>query len=298
MVKMSIAMRSVNQRHAAMLSNDQKQLLINVLLEKKNVGGKKRDSFIRGGSETAGIYTADLGNKTKYISNDMLSFINNNMSAVQIEGDEYIICNGIRYGIDQIPPVDVSNTKEVKAGDNYIDFGKNQYFKYISNDGKEHYLYTKNGSIGSIFSESLRGAPFDRSLERYARFWNYLSMAKGEEISFLTLEFPLKEVQGYLDQANIQPGFFTIKMGIRETTRFYSTSKNGVLVYSKERYDEHYESLTSGGNLLCKYEPGSVFRIKGKEYVLKEDHNLDIPYGEDIYDLEYPRNYWYGVKMD
>lgn len=72
MVKMSIAMRSVNQRHAAMLSNDQKQLLINVLLEKKNVGGKKRDSFIRGRNETAGIYTADLGNKTKYISNPEL----------------------------------------------------------------------------------------------------------------------------------------------------------------------------------------------------------------------------------
>ncbi len=117
-------MRIVNQRHAAMLSNDQKQLLLNVLLEKKNVGGKKRDAFIRGGSETAGIYTADLGNKTKYISNDMLSFINNNMSAVQIEGDEYIISNGVMYGIDQIQAMEVADTKDMTPEKQSVDLGK------------------------------------------------------------------------------------------------------------------------------------------------------------------------------
>lgn len=291
-------MRIVNQKSVDMLHNDRKQLLIKILFDKKNEGRKKCDAFIRGGNEAAGTYTADLGSKTKYISNDMLSLINNDISSVQIEGNEYVICNGIRFGIDQIPPVDVSKTREVKAEDNYIDFGKNQYFKYISDDGQGHYLYTDNSSIGSIFSESLRGAPYDRALERYARFWNYLSMAKSGEISFLTLEYPVEEVQMYLKQADIQPGFFTIKMGARETTRFYSTSEHGVLVYSKERYDEHYESLTSGGNLLYRYEPGSVFRIKGKEYVLNEDHNLNIPYGEDIYDLEYPSNYRYGVKVE
>ena len=36
------------------------------------------------------------------------------------------------------------------------------------------------------------------------------------------------------------------------------------------------------------YEPGSVFKIGGKEYVLNEDRKLDIPYGADIYDIEYP----------
>ena len=28
-----------------------------------------------------------------------------------------------------------------------------------------------------------------------------------------------------------------------------------------------------------------------------ESHTLDIPYGEDIYNMENPENYRYGVKM-
>lgn len=74
--------------------------------------------------------------------------------------------------------------------------------------------------------------------------------------------------------------------------------EEGVLIYSKERYDEHYESLTENGRLLCRYEPGRVFKIMGKEYVLSENHTLDIPYGEDIYALEDPENYRFGEKID
>jgi hypothetical protein len=40
-----------------------------------------------------------------------------------------------------------------------------------------------------------------------------------------------------------------------------------------------------------------VFKIKGKEYVLSEKHTLNIPYGEDIYDLD-SENYRLGEKID
>ena len=46
------------------------------------------------------------------------------------------------------------------------------------------------------------------------------------------------------------------------------------------------------------YEPGSVFKLNGKEYVLSEDHTLDIPYGEDLLCLESTSNYRYGEKID
>ncbi len=39
---------------------------------------------------------------------------------------------------------------------------------------------------------------------------------------------------------------------------------------------------------LKNYETGSVFKIDGKEYVLSADKKLDIPYGADIFDMEYP----------
>jgi hypothetical protein len=36
------------------------------------------------------------------------------------------------------------------------------------------------------------------------------------------------------------------------------------------------------------YAVGSVFEIGGKDYILDENKKLDIPYGADIYDIEYP----------
>lgn len=56
--------------------------------------------------------------------------------------------------------------------------------------------------------------------------------------------------------------------------------------------------MTSGGILLDEYEAGDIFKIGDKEYILSENHTLDIPYGEDIYNLEYPSNYKFGKKVE
>ena len=39
-------------------------------------------------------------------------------------------------------------------------------------------------------------------------------------------------------------------------------------IQSKARYDSKYEHITSTGYQLMNYEPGSVFKLNGKEYVL------------------------------
>lgn len=36
------------------------------------------------------------------------------------------------------------------------------------------------------------------------------------------------------------------------------------------------------------YEPGAVFQVGGKEYVLSEDKKLNLPYGADVYDVKWP----------
>lgn len=36
------------------------------------------------------------------------------------------------------------------------------------------------------------------------------------------------------------------------------------------------------------YEPGDVFLVGGKKYVLSEDKKLDLTYGADIYDMKWP----------
>ena len=87
-------------------------------------------------------------------------------------------------------------------------------------------------------------------------------------------------------------------MGNREATQYYTKSENTSAIQSKARYDSKYEHITSTGYQLMNYEPGSMFKLNGKEYVLSENHTLDIPYGEDLWCLEYPSNYRFCEKID
>lgn len=77
-------------------------------------------------------------------------------------------------------------------------------------------------------------------------------------------------------------------MGDKEATQFYTTSKTSVGTHFKQRYDDRYAAMTTGPYFFLDYEPGNVFKINGKEYVLSESHTFDIPNGEDIYNIEYP----------
>lgn len=262
-----------------------KKKALNALLG-NNALQNRRDVFVRSSKESICYNTYSADGKAKYISDDLLTKINDWDFMIQSEGNVHFLPNGTTFTSDQIPSIDTSGLQEIKAVDNCMDFGKNHYFKYVSGDGQEHSLYTGNQSIGSILSEQLKGAPYDGTLERYARFWNYVSTA--DDTVYMGLTFSRGETEGYLVEAGIQPGFFTVKMGETEVKRFYTTNKYAGSIQTQERYDFRYQSITATGLLLHKYDPGSVFRIHGKEYVLSENHTLDILYGEDIYDLEYP----------
>lgn len=244
-----------------------------------------RDTFIR---SSDGIYfsTYSVDRKPECISNDLLNRINNWEFILRSEGNVHFLPDGTTFTSDQIPSIDASGLQEIKAVNNCIDFGKNKYFKYVSEDGREHVLYTGNKSVGSLCSEMLKGAPYDGILERYARFWNYVGTAR--ETVYMPLVFSREEMKGYLAEAGIQPGFFTVKMGETEVRRFYTANKYAGLIQTQERYDFHYQTVTEDGDIFRDYDPGSVFRINGKEYVLRENHTLDVPYGEDIYNIEYP----------
>lgn len=57
----------------------------------------------------------------------------------------------------------------------------------------------------------------------------------------------------------------------------------------KERYDNTYHFFMEYSETAFRgYEPGDVFLVGGKEYVLSEDKKLELPYGADIYDMKWP----------
>ena len=276
---------------------NQHQMVFNTLLgqEQKKSSVRQMDMFIRssGTVNDAGLYSP-AAEKDRHISNTLLFLINSNKASVVKEGDIYEYA-GVHFTADQIPKIDTSTLPEIKAHNNIIDFGKNQYFKYVSSDGKEHALFTNDKGVGFVHSESMRGAEYDPVGNRYARFWRYMM---SDDPVYYGLTFSDDEVRDMMSDVGIEEGFFTVKMGDREMTHYYSGSKTEGVIHSKERYDSKYKHLTSTGRELMNYEPGDVFTLNGKEYVLSENHTLDIPYGEDLWALEDPANYKFGEKIE
>lgn len=274
---------------------NQQRMIIRTLMGEKS-GNCQRDMFIRSGSmiNDAGLYSPFTVKKSKYISDELLRSINSMQSCLKKHGDIYEY-DGIYFTADQIPKVDTNTLSEVKACNNVIDFGQNSYFKYVDSSGNEHALFTRNRCIATLCSERIRGAEHDAVAQDYVKFWNYLTSA---DPVYYGLHWSQDEVREYMSDSGIETGFFTVKIGEKEATQYYSASETGGVIHSKARYDSKYEHLTSTGYQLMGYEPGSVFKLNGKEYVLSENHTLDIPYGEDLWCLEYPSNYRFGVKID
>lgn len=275
--------------------NERENSLIKTLLNTSDQAVHKgMDSFSSSAIICSGTYSPSAVRKKEYIADDILNLINGDITSVIKRGDVFE-CGEERFTADQIPKVSKVGLGDIRADNNTMSFGKNKYFEYNSDNGKSHLLYTNNKGISSVYSEYLRGEPYDAELERYAGFWNYM-MSK--DPVYIGLSYSDEQVREYLDEAGIKTGFFTVQMGDREATQFYSATKTGGVIHSKERYDEQYESLTSQSHLLSDYKPGDIFTIKNKEYVLSESHTLDIPYGEDIFDLKNPSNYYYGKRIE
>lgn len=284
--------RNLNKSQQALT---RQQSIVESLLSKQyGVQNKKRDMFIKSTAYDAGVYTFPTGKKSKMISNSILTIMNNDISKIQKKGNVYE-CGGVRFTANQIPKIKENSLSEIKSRDNVIDFGKEKYFRYVSSDGKSHCLYTDKKGVGAIVSELMRGELHDAVLEKYAGFWNYLMQ---KDPIYIGLTYSDTQIREYMKEAGIEEGFFTVKMGDREVIHFYSATKVTSPIQSVERYDSRYQSLTSGGILLDEYEPGSIFKIGDREYPLSDSHTLYIPYGEDIFSLEYPNGYKFGKKVE
>lgn len=54
---------------------------------------------------------------------------------------------GVYFSQESIPEIPEHEFEEIKAADNVVDFGKSNYFKYVSSDGKEHRLYSSKKAV-------------------------------------------------------------------------------------------------------------------------------------------------------
>lgn len=205
-----------------------------------------------------------------------------------------VFYNGQSFSVSDLNNIHLP-TKEMSVDDNHVVFDKSSYYQFTGKDGQVHYVSsTDHGSLGTVIYPG-NDEKWDAESADFASFWQAMARKNPTGVS---LEYSPNEVRERLADAGVKPGFFSITIGANTANQFLSQGKYAVAIYSKEQYDDYYYNTIMSGNLSKDYEPGSVFKFAGQEYVVNENRKLDIPYGVDIWDLESPSNYKFGKKIE
>lgn len=275
--------KNVNSNPMTRLSRNQR--LIEVLLGKRNTVNKaQRDSFTRSAQRVGeiGLYTAPRGKIAGKVSDEILDKIN----FAYLDGTEMsdsFIFGGVEYDKEDFPEISLDRCEKPKAENNALVFQSGKYYQVTDESGKPHILTCTYGQMTQPLSNTKRGVVDDTSFE-IGEFWNKLS----KNGTFIGSYYSLETERRLLNEAGITEGFFSVQVGDNKQDYYYSNGNAGIAV-PKERYDNTYHMFMEYTETLFRdYEPGAVFKVGGKEYVLSEDKKLDLPYGADIYDVKWP----------
>lgn len=268
-----------------MTALSRKQRMIDVLLGKqKTVNKRQRDSFIRRENcvDKIGLYTAPVRKTAGKVSDEILDKIN----FTYLDGTELpdgFIFEGVKYSQKDFPSISLDKCEKAVAENNALVFQPGKYYQFTDEAGKTHILTCTYGSLYQPLSDTKRGVRDDTSFE-IGQFWNKLS----KNGTFIGLNYSNETVRRFLNDAGITEGFFSVQVGDNRQEYFYSNGNAGTAV-PKERYDNTYHFFMEDTDIVFRdYEPGDVFLVGGKKYVLSEDKKLDLPYGADIYDMKWP----------
>ena len=259
--------------------------MIYILLGKQNaVNKRQRDSFIRRDNcvDQIGLYTAPATKTAGKVSDEILDKIN----FAYLDGTELpdgFIFEGVKYSKEDFPSISLDKCEKAVTENNALVFQPGKYYQFTDETGKTHILTCTYGSLYQPLSDTKRGVRDDTSFE-IGQFWNKLS----KNGTFIGLNYSNETVRRLLNDAGITEGFFSVQVGDNRQEYFYSNGNAGTAV-PKERYDNTYHFFMEDTETAFRgYEPGDVFLVGGKEYVLSEDKKLDLPYGADIYDMKWP----------
>ena len=246
----------------------------------------RRDEYVHG-IITPTITYSKNNSRTIGISKSVMDAINFGYTNIHKDHGETvnsIKVNGKEYSKKSLPTVDEAWCSTIQAKDNVVHFDNEKYYKYTDKDGCLHTFSCDHDRLTQPYSDLISGRQNSKSYE-ITKFWNMLS----QDGTYLGSYFTGDEQKQFLNDAGIKEGFFSVEAGSRKQEYFYSNGNAGVAV-RKFEYDAVYDMYTNRGSALFnKYEVGSVFKIGGKKYALNEDRKLDIPYGEDIFDIQFPQ---------
>lgn len=252
------------------------------------------DVYSKGSKITGTTYTAKGTLKGQCSADEMvkdLERVAKNGFSWSIDGDTFQLGNtGKSCSLSQLKvALNYNNPKTMEVKDNTISFERTSYYKFTDDSGKEHKVLALAGALTDLFGD------YDKEASEYNDFWNQVA---SKTPASLGLSYSTKEVRKRLADVGITGGFFNINIGTESRTQFLSQGKNAVAVYSKKQYDDRYYNTIQSGMLTRNYEPGTKLKVGGVEYTVDENRKIDVPYGADIWDVEHPSNYKFGVKVE
>ena len=281
------------------LANQQK--LVSTLFGNKN--GKSSgvlnqsldgDVYSKGVEKTDYIYTAKGRTSGRCSAEEMVKDIERvakNGYSWSVDGDTFTLGNtGKSCSLKELQKaLNYDNPKTMEVKDNTISFEGTSYYKFTDDSGKEHKVLALAGVLTDIFGD------YDKEAVEYSNFWNNISR---KNTTLLGMSYSYADVRSRLSNLGIKTGFFNINIGTEKQTQFFSQGKYTSPVYSREQYDYEYYNHIKSGNITRNFEPGTKLKVGGVEYTVDENRKIDVPYGADIWDVEYPSNYKFGVKVD
>lgn len=264
----------------------QKKMAIQTL-QKSNKKVMNRDLFCKSDDSVVALNLYEKNNKRQEYSTTILDYINFHFDDIcRQKGNkrDVLIINGKIYNKNNIPVIDPDRCSEIKARDGVVSFDAGNYYRYTDKTGYTHIFSCTEYYLGQPQSE-LSAQRQNESTNKIGKFWRMLA----QNGTYIDLYFSKEDQIKYLKDAGITEGFFKVKIGKREQEYYLSYGRGGPIA-SKKKYDAYYQHLTSPGIKLLNYHfsPGDTVRIGEKEYIMKDDCSLDIPYGEDIWGIKYP----------
>ena len=252
----------------------------------ENYNRSGRDQYIHSDIPLLQIYNKRQTCKGKCPNSlmDIINFDTEKIHKQRGETEHSIFVGDKEYLKKDLPKIDYSRCYQIKADNNKIVFANRQYYGYQDKAGSSHVFACVNNRLEQPYSDLISGRQNNTSYQ-ISKFWNMLS----RDGTYLSLYYSQDEQKQMLNDAGITRGFFSVQIGDKKQDYYYSNGNAGVAVRQFE-YDATYDMFVKRGTALFnKYEIGSIFKVGGKEYVLNEQRKLDIPYGEDIFDVEFPK---------
>lgn len=257
-----------------------------VVSNRNNVPTKgSRDVYIQGVIQSGFTYSKkSAGSRISRSVMDTINFGYMGIHKNHGESVNSINVNGTEYLKKDIPAVNPKWCTQIKAKNNVVHFDNGQYYKYTDTEGNTHTFSCDHDRLAQPYSDLISGRQNSKSYG-IAKFWNMLS----QDGTYLGLYYSAAEQKQFLNDAGIKEGFFAVESGARKQDYFYSNGNAGVAV-RKFEYDAVYDMFTNRGSALFnEYEVGTIIKVGGKEYAMNADRKFDIPYGEDIFDIQFPK---------